>query len=222
MEIRSCEPDRSRSPRGQRGVISHPGRDQLLPPAERHDAGAPAGGLSDPARRVQPQLRPGRDADLHLPTHRLVAAAADRFLYRSSAAALFAGLRHGRDACRAGDPGPGAQLFRPAGRRHDAGARLGRLSSGIVAHRPAGLRRGPWAGAIAVPGRRQFRRRAGAARRRILCPAARAGRTRLVCARRPGRRGHPDGRGPLVQAQRPCQAHPGHAAVRHPPCPPAR
>src|SRR5205085_10904602 len=68
---------------------------QLLPPAERHDAVAPAGAVSDAEELVSAELHAGRAPHLHLSIHRIAPAAAGGGVRRQESAPLLPGERHG-------------------------------------------------------------------------------------------------------------------------------
>ena len=55
-----------------------PRRHQLLPPAQRHDAGAAAGDVPDAQDELRARLRADRADHAHLPAHRVAAAAGGR------------------------------------------------------------------------------------------------------------------------------------------------
>ena len=132
-------------------------RGQLLPSVERHDAIADVGDLSAAQRKPGAELRAGRSHLGDLSADRVDAAAGGRLFERQAAdavlAAGFDGLHDGR-ACRVvAEPHLCAADLRRSPRR----SRLGDLPSRIIARRAHGVGRPVRTGAIAVPGRRQFR-----------------------------------------------------------------
>ena len=124
--------------------------------------------LSDAEDRIPARLLADRPAHHGLPGDGVAAAAAGRHVHRQAADALFAAGRHGVLAGRAGRARLSRRHYAHAARRRGADRpRLGDLPSGILARRAARLGRPLRPGAIAVPGRRQFRPGDRAAARRL-------------------------------------------------------
>ena len=172
--------------RGARDGVRRAVRRQRLAHAQRHDAVARAGALSGVPRPAVADLLPDRHHHLHLPAHRLAAAADHRLLRSTGGPAPYAlpaamgfsliglaALAYRRQLS-------GAARLRRADRRRQRG-----LSSRSLARRARRLRRTLRPGAEPVPGRRQFRPVARAAdggvHRRAVRPAfgARLHRARL-------------------------------------------
>ena len=185
----------------QDGLSGSLGREPLSL-AQRHDAGAFARRLSDPARQSGSELRASRISDVCVSDHRVAAAAVHRSLHRPPSDAVFAAVRHGLVNGRPAHDRFRAELRHAACRLDAARAWILDLPSGILAHRAPRFRRLAWPRSIPVSGRRQFRLGARPSGRRVHRAAARAERTCLVRARDSGRHHHPDGTRPLVSAQR--------------------
>ncbi len=174
---KACRPRR-----GSRSHLLHRPGAQLRAPAQRHDAVAAAGHLSDHQGRLRPRLRPDRPDHAGVPAHRLAAAAGGRHVYRPAAAALLAGRRHGLHAGRPDRAGARRQLRAAADRRGADRHRLVDLPPRVDAHGAHGLGRPARLCAVAVPGRRTGGAVARAAAGSLHRRAARAGEHLLVLA----------------------------------------
>ena len=164
--------DRSRSrPEDRRPIVFDFGRPDFLPFDQRPFDFAAARHLSAAQERVRPELRPDRCAHAGVSGHRIAAAAGDRIIYGSTAAALCAAVRHGGHCARPRGARLRAELCGTALGLRVPWRRLVNLSSGILAHGASGFRWCARLRAVAVSGRRQFRQLAGAA----------AGRPRWCC-----------------------------------------
>src|SRR5690606_32226187 len=145
-------------------------------------------------------VRPDRLSHLYLSGHGIAAAAADRVVHGSPAAAVFVGARHGVLVRRAGVARRGGELPVAAAR---GGARRNGFRGAaprVVAGCSHGRRQAARSRAIAVSARRQL----GIVDWAVVCGgrgvAVWADERRLVCARGRGRNGAAHARGTLVQA----------------------
>ena len=138
----------SRPHRGQ-----HSRGHQLLPSAERHDAVAATGAVSDAQELVSLELRAGGTADIHVPVHRLTAAAAGGRDGRPQPPAVFARRRHGIHAGRTGAAGVCRQLRTAAVRGRPHRHRFLGVPPRVLARCAHGFRRQAWPGSVGVPGR---------------------------------------------------------------------
>ena len=112
----------------------------------------------------------------------VVAAAGDRPLHRSPAAALFARDRHGRDPGRPVGARPCRQLCHAAARGDDGRHRLRGVPPRSLAGGANGVGRAARPGAVAVPGRRQYRLVLGTDPGRLYRDPEGSGQHRLVLA----------------------------------------
>lgn len=152
--------------------------------AERRAPGADPCAVSVGQGHVQPELRADRHHHLHLPAHRLRAAAAGGRIHRPSAATSIAGVRHGVHARGTGVVRARDAVFHPRVRRRAYRHGLGHLPSGSLTAGAPRVRRPAWLRPVALPGGRQPRELARAALRRARDRAARAGSSAVVGALR--------------------------------------
>src|SRR5712671_4453494 len=145
------------APRCRRRDLLNHSRAQLFAFPQRHNAVAGAGALSDAEGCLWPQLCADRDDHPGLAGDLIAAATGGRAVRRSPPAALFTRHWDGCDARRTYTARERRQLLdaRAGGGTGRGGLRG--LSPGSLAGGADGIGRTPWLGAIAVPGRRQYR-----------------------------------------------------------------
>ncbi len=186
--------DRHHAHRPDRPGRRHAGADraQRDASAQRHDAVADPGDLSDHQDGLWAGFRPDRSDHPDLPDHGLAVPAPGRRLYRQEPDALFDGRRHGLHPHRADRPRLCRQLWAAADLGGLRRARLLDLPPGSDPHGAQRLGRAARVGAGHLPGRRPDGRRAGAAARGLHHRAARAGEPGLVLGHGPARHGADD------------------------------
>ena len=178
-------------------------RDRVLPHAQRHDAVASAGDLSEPEEDLRSRFRPYRAGHPHLPGDLVAAAAARRPLHRQARRAVRAADRDDRDV--PGTPAAGVREFLCAasGRCGDGRHRLVGVPSGEFARGAYGGGAAARFRAIHVPVGRQHRHGARRAGRGLHRRRRRAARHRLVLRDGGDRDPRAVPRRPLVQASWP-------------------
>ena len=191
----------SRPDRGAHHLLD-PGRDQFLPPAERHDAVAAAGAVSHAEGLVPAELRADRAADVHLPDHRLAAATDRGHVHGSLAAAVFAVGGHGIHAGRAAAARLCRKLRAAAAGGGAGGHRIVGVSPRVFAGRPHGVGRSARARAVGLSGRRKRGLGYRTAARGVHRDAAWTVERRLVLGHGAARHVRAVQRRPLVQGAR--------------------